>query len=331
MKLLSCLAAVLSIGVLAAPLSAQTLKDPALEALHVAEQWPALQRLATQRLAAQPDDAQAVLALALAAMGGSDDAAARTRALDQARGCADRQPRAAPCQYALGVLLGVQAMTEGMISMARSAGTVKAALTAAHEIDPAWYPARSALLEFHVLAPGLMGGSASRAAELARGAPRPEQVSALQARLAMHDKRFDAALQALAALPPGLEPALAADVRGWGMQAAMGAVNAGQAAKAQPWLERLMRESPGHAAGPYGLARVRGELGDWAESLRLYEAAAALKDAADWPIAYRQGIALQQLGRPDEARAALARFIAGGKGQKASLEDARKRLSQLGG
>ena len=176
-----------------------------------------------------------------------------------------------------------------------------------------------------------MGGSASPAAELARSAPRLEQVSALQARLALQDKRFDAALQAFAAMPPGLDPALAADVRGWGIQAGLGVVNAGQAAKALPWFERQMRESPGHAAGAYGLARVRGELGEWTESLRLYEAAAALKDAADWPIAYRQGIALQQLGRLDEARAALARFIAAGKGQKASMEDARKRLAQLGG
>ena len=114
--------------------------------------------------------------------------------------------------------------------------------------------------------------------------PRPEQVSALQARLALQDKRFDAALQAFASMPLRLEPALAADVRGCGMQAELGLFNAGQAAKAQPWFERQMRESPGHAAGSHGLARVRGELGEWAESLRLHEVAAVLKDAADWPI-----------------------------------------------
>ena len=70
-----------------------------------------------------------------------------------------------------------------MVKMARSVGTVKEALTAAHDIDPTWYPARSALMEFHTMAPGLMGGSSSKAAELARTAPRPEQVSAMQARL----------------------------------------------------------------------------------------------------------------------------------------------------
>jgi Flp pilus assembly protein TadD len=48
-------------------------------------------------------------------------------------------------------------------------------------------------------------------------------------------------------------------------------------------------------------------------------------------VDYRRGIALQELGRKDEARAAYTRFVAAGKGQKAALEDARKRLAELGG
>ena len=313
----------------ASPLVAQTLKDPALEALYVADKPDDLQRLATQRLASQPDDAQAVLALALVALE-RDDPAARRQALARAEACAEKQPRSAPCQYAHGVLLGIQAMSEGMVKAARSAGTVQAALTAAHEIDPTWYPGRSALMEFYLAAPGMLGGSATKAAELARGAPRPEQVSALQGRIAMQDKRLDAATAAFMALPATLEPALAADVRGWGLQAGLGLVASGQAAKAQPYFERQMRDHPGHGAGAYGLARIKGELGDWAEALRLYEAAAGLKGAAEWPVLYRIGIAQQQLKRNDAAKASFTRFIAAGKGQKSSLEDARKRLEQLG-
>ena len=48
-------------------------------------------------------------------------------------------------------------------------------------------------------------------------------------------------------------------------------------------------------------------------------------------MAYRIGIAQQQLRRNDAAKASFTRFIAAGKGQKSSLEDARKRLEQLGG
>ena len=320
----------LALSLLAAPLAAQTLKDPALEALYVADRSDDLQRLATQRLAAQPDDAQAVLALALVALD-RDDGTARRQALARAEACAEKQPRAAPCQYAYGVLLGFQAMSEGMMKAARSAGTVQAALAAAHEIDPAWYPGRSVLMEFYLAAPGMLGGSTTKASELARSAPRPEQVSALQGRVAMQDKRFEAAIAAFMALPATLEPALASDVRGWGLQAGLGLVASGQAAKAQPYFERQMRERPDHGAGAYGLARVKGEQGDWAEALRLYELAAGLKGAAEWPVGYRIGIAQQQLKRHDAAKASFSRFIAAGKGQKSSLEDARKRLDQLGG
>jgi len=47
-------------------------------------------------------------------------------------------------------------------------------------------------------------------------------------------------------------------------------------------------------------------------------------------LAWRVGISLQELGRTDAARASFQRFVAAGKGQKASLDDAKKRLAQLG-
>ena len=308
---------------------AQMLKDPALQALYAAEKNDALQRLAQQRVTTQPDDAQAVLALALAALA-RDDAPARQALLQRAETCIDKQPKAAPCHYALGVVLGVQALSEGMFKAARSAGTVRDALATAQTLEPAWYPARSALLEFYLLAPTMLGGSTSKAAEVAKAAPLPEQVRALEARIAMTERKFDTALQLLATLPGHLEPALAADAQAWAVQCGLGMVNQGQAAKALPAMERLVREQPGRAGPVYALARVRGELGAPEEALKLYDQSAPLKGAADWPIAYRQGLLQQQLGQLDAAKASFARFVSAGKGQKASLDDARKRLEQLG-
>ena len=312
------------------PAAAQTFKDPALEALFTADRGDELQRLAAQRVAAQPDDAQAVLGLAMASLQ-RDDAAARREAIDRAEACVRRQPRTAPCQYALGVVLGIQAMSEGLFKAARSAGTVRDALVAAQALEPLWWPARQALVEFYLMAPGMMGGSPGKAAELARNAPQAEQARAIEGRLALHDRNFDAALQGFMALPAVLEPALAADVRAWGTQAALGLVNAGQAGQARPWFERLLRTAPRDSAGPYGMARVRGAAGEHAEAVKLYQQAAELKGAANWPISYRLGVSLQQLGRHDEARAAYRRFLATGRGQEATLADARKRLEQLGG
>ncbi len=309
---------------------AQMFKDPAFESLYQAERSDDLSKAASQRLAGTPDDPQAVLALGLAALM-KDSADARRQALTRAEACITRDPKVAACQYTHGVLLGVQAMSEGMMKAARSIGTVRQALLSAHELEPSWYPARSALVEFYVEAPGMLGGSSGKAEELAKSAPLPEQAKALQARVQMGDKKHEAALATLLALPANLEPNLNGDVQSWTMQSGMQLVNAKQPAKAVPAFERLMRDKPNSAAGYYGLARAKGELGDWAEALALLEKSAKLKGADSWPVVYRIGIAQQQLGKTDAAKASFKSFIDAGKGQKNSLEDARKRLEQLGG
>lgn len=308
--------------------SAQMLKDPALEALYQADRFDDLQRAAAARVAAQPDDAQAVLGVALAALA-RDDAPARLAAIQRAEACIGKQPKAAPCQYALGTVLGIQAMSEGMFKAARSVGTIRDALQAAHEIEPAWFPARSALSEFYLLAPGMMGGSASKAAELARSAPKPEQVRLLQARAAAQEKKFEQALQLFMALPAELEPVVAEDARAWATQCVLVMAGTGQAAKAQPLAEKMAREHARHAQPAYALARVRAEAGAHEEALKLYEQAAALKGADELPTGYRIGVELHELGRKAEAKAAFTRYLASGKGPKGAKDDAKKRLEQL--
>jgi tetratricopeptide (TPR) repeat protein len=122
---------------------------------------------------------------------------------------------------------------------------------------------------------------------------------------------------------------VADDARAWDVQCGLAAIAAGQPAQAH--FERLVRQNPRLPGAVYGLARARAEAGAHEDALKLYEQAAALKGAQDWPIAYRQGIAQQALGRHDAAKASYTRFINAGKGQKSALDDAKKRLEQLGG
>lgn len=326
---LSALGALLT-TVLAAPAQAQMFKDPALQALYAAERTAELESLSQQRLARQADDAQAVLGLAMVALQ-ADDAPRRDAALQRARACIRLQPQAAECQYALGVVLGVHAMSQGMVKAATSVGTVKDALLQALDAAPQWYPARSAVVEFHLTVPALMGGGASRAREVAHAALRSEQVQAFNGRIALADERPDAALALLQAVPTAADPALAEDVAGWMAQAAFQLLAKGQAAQARPVFERLQREHPGQAVPAYGLGQVHADLGAPADAVRWLEQAARLKGAAALPVDYRLGLALQADGRTEPARAALARFVAAGKGPAKSLDDAKKRLAQLGG
>jgi predicted negative regulator of RcsB-dependent stress response len=224
----------------------------------------------------------------------------------------------------------LQAASEGVLKLATSIGRVRDAMQAALEAEPDWFPARSGVVEFYLLAPGLLGGSTAKALETARAATRPEQTRALQARVALQDKQYDTALQALAGVQAPADSALADSVHGWTTAAAFGLVNAGQATRAQPLFERLSRDRPGDARPVFGLARVQAEAGAHQAALQLLAQAAKLQGATELPLDYRAGIAHQALGQTDAARAALQRFVGSGKGNKGNVEDARKRLEQLG-
>jgi len=322
--------ALLACWLLAAPVQAQMFKEPALQTLYASQRSTALESVSQQRLARQADDAQAVLGLAMVALQ-ADDAGRRDAALQRARACIRQRPQAAECQYALGVVLGVHALSQGMVKAATSIGTVKDALLQALEAAPQWYPARSAVVEFYLTVPALMGGGAGRAREVAHAAPRSEQVQAFDGRIALADDRPEAALALLQAVPTAGDAALEEDVAGWTAQAAFALLARGQAAAARPVFERLQRAQPGQALPAYGLGRVHTDLGAPAEAVRWLEQAARLTGAAVLPIDYRLGLALQADGRTEPARAALARHVAAGKGPAKALDDAKKRLAQLGG
>jgi len=320
--------AALGLCLAAGSASAQMFKDPALESLYADERFDELERSGLQRLAVQADDLQALLAAALGALR-HNDAARRQAVLAQAEGCLQKQPKAAICHYTLGAVLGVQAASVGMLKLAASVGRVKTALTEALALDPLWYPARGAVVEFYLLVPSLMGGSTARALETARGAAHPQQVRALEARIAMQDGKLEQALATLAELKPGNDVPLALDVIGWQRVACFGLLNEGKAEPARWHFERLQRERPDLAFPPYGLGRIGSDAGNHAEALKLYEQSRRLKGADELPIAYRVGIAQQGLGQKEAARASYAAFIKAGKGSPPNLDDARKRLEQL--
>jgi len=313
-----------------APATAQVFKDPALNALYEAERFSDLDQLAQKRAATRADDAQAVLGIAFAAMIGNDGGK-REAAIRRAEACLQAAPLAAPCHYALGSVLGIHALHKGMLKALGSVGRVKDALSKAVELEPAWYTARSALVQLYLSLPGMAGGGATRATEVARGAPRPEQARLLEARVAIKQDRFDAALTLLDEVKPGADSAVADDLQQLRVGAGIGLLGEGKRQQARQVFERLMQEHPTQAAGPYGLARVETEAGAYAEAVALLQRADRLKGADRLAIDYRLGIAEQQQGHTDAARAALQRYLAQGLGSRNSMDDAKKRLAQLGG
>lgn len=312
----------------AVPAQAQLFRDAGLQRLLDGDRVPELGRVAAGRLASQADDAQAVLGVALAALS-SNQAAPREAALKHAEACLKAAPQAAECHYALGSVLGVHAMSQGMMSMASSVGRVKQALSESFRLAPQWYPARGALVEFYLLAPGMLGGSNSRAAELARTAPRAEQVRALEGRVAVAEGRLEQAASQLLALDGVSDPAVVDDMRQWAALAGFQLLGKEQPGKARQVFERLVAQQPAWALGAYGLGRALAVEGQQPEAVRWFEQGRKLRGAEQLPIDYYLGQAYQAQGQAEAARAAYTRFVQRATGQPKQLDDARKRLAQL--
>jgi Tfp pilus assembly protein PilF len=79
------------------------------------------------------------------------------------------------------------------------------------------------------------------------------------------------------------------------------------------------------------MGRVLTDAGAPLEALKHFDAAAKLPLADELPLVYRIGIAQQAAGQKDAARESFKRYVAAGKGSKGNLEDAKKRLAELGG
>lgn len=318
-----------ALGLAAPAVSAQVFKDAAFDGLYRTERITELEQLAHQRLATRADDAQAVLAAGIVAMT-SADSAKHEAAIQRAELCIEKAPQAAACHYVLGAVTGVRSMAQGPLKVITNVGNVRRALEQALVLEPTWYTARSAMVEFYLQAPGFVGGGEDKAAAAAAAAVRPEQVRVLQARVAMKDKRYAEALEALAQVQPGADTAVLDDQLQWWLSAGIGLMGQGKRDEARAAFERLSKAYPDAAMGPYGLARWHTEAGSHVEALKYLQQCAQLKGAGRLPLDYRLGIALQAMGRTDDARAAYNRFIAGGRGAPGALDDAKQRLKQLG-
>jgi hypothetical protein len=158
------------VAVSAAPAQAQALRDPQWKALADARKFAELEQASSARLAAHPEDADAWSAYVQGVLGlnGADASARRDAALAKLTACAKATPQIAACHYGVGAVTGVQVMSQGMMKAAFGIGQVRDEFTRALEIDPTYYPARSGLVQFYLMVPGLAGGSVSKARDVTR-------------------------------------------------------------------------------------------------------------------------------------------------------------------
>jgi tetratricopeptide (TPR) repeat protein len=316
--------------VCAANAGAQPIANAQWNADLLAGRFAQVERAASARIASHPDDMDAHAALTRSALA-LNDSPKRDAALKVMEACAARLPQSAVCQYGAGSLLGAQAISKGVVKAAMSMGSIREYLQTALELDPSMFAARSALAQFYLLAPGLAGGRVSKARELAQNAASryPDQAKVVMAMYDLHEGKLDDAETQLNALNSGPDVEVNEEADEQRARLAFERLNNKNPAKAQATFERFIVERPQLARGHYGLGRVYSETGAWDQAIASFTAAAPLLGAADLPIDYRLGIALQAKGSRELARAAFGRYIAAGKGNPKYLEDAQKRLTEL--
>lgn len=170
----------------------------------IAEDWPALEREANQRLAANPMDGEALHALGRIAIDRQvGSAAQRQSILKQAQSCIAAHPDDAMCQLAYGQVLGEELNAQGGLEALGSVGKVQQAFEAAVANAPANYDARESLVTFYLRAPGIVGGSMRKARKNADEfvAVDGERARLLYALIALQDDEAAKAEQAMNGLP----------------------------------------------------------------------------------------------------------------------------------
>lgn len=298
------------------------------ETLQVLHEQGRDEELLRESLGRSEPEALAAQALAQA---WPNDAAALARAVQAAEACALQHPQQAVCHYALGVVLGVEALRGGWFKGLGLIGRVRAGLERAQALDPQLFDARSHLQQLYLLLPGVAGGGLerARALELEVRDSQPEQAKLLRARLAIKDKRWQDAERELASIRLGDARAFQNDVlQAWSTLSRQW-MKGNEHAHARSRFEALAAQLPQLALPVYALGRVAADAGQHEEALRFYARAQALSGARPLPLDHRMGLSLKELGRMEAAREHLQRFLRHPHAAPSALEDARKLLRAL--
>ena len=309
---------------------AQAADDP-LKVLLFQKNWSAVERLARDRLAADPKDAGALLALGRLPLARQDEAglddAIRTLAA-----CVEAAPDFADCHTWYGQALAVKVVRGNLLEKIRYAPRIRGEFERAVELAPNALGTRFALQEYYLLAPGIIGGSRAKAQEQVALMARANAAYGrmLQAVLDLHDGRLAQAESAVGsvAIPAELD---AADIqRDLMVNIGNSYLRGGQAADGRRVYEAMTRRYPAESTAWLGLGRSLQEQGRLDDALPILEKAFALQPDAVPLLRIAQ--IHQARGDREKAIAYLERAVAFRPALSGrQMEDARARLQALRG
>jgi tetratricopeptide (TPR) repeat protein len=270
------------------------------DALMKAKKYAEAEKAATSVLSQDPANVDAMVARTEAILS-SGRSARVEEAVKQAQQCVTARADDARCQLVLGKALGSKAMNSGMMSAMAYAGDIRNAFKKAVELDPRNLDARFSLLQYYIMAPGIVGGGTGKAENLAAqtAAVNPEAAKLMQARLDIAADNLARAEVAAAAIRAGNDDELAEQQQGTLNTIAFKHLSQKRLAEAERIFNDTAKRFPDNDDAVYGQARVFQEQGKHREALAILEPILIKDERAH--VHYRIAKSLQAIG--DKARA----------------------------
>lgn len=270
------------------------------EPLLKAKKYSEVEKVVATKLAAEPNNADALVAKTdLILIEGKDsrlDEAAKI-----AEQCINANPKNSECHEALGNVLGTKAMKAGVMSAMSYVGKIKDSFKKAVELDPSNFSARNSLLQFYIQAPGFVGGGTSKAKDLIVETIKlsPTAGALFQANLDLADDNYQRAMTGALAVNANGNEELAKIQRGVLSNVGHVLINEKKYADAEKVFTETTLRFPDSAIGSFGIGKNLQEQGKQKEAIPHFEK--AINIDANAAAYYRLAKAQQATG--DKAKA----------------------------
>jgi tetratricopeptide (TPR) repeat protein len=274
-----------------------------------AKKYAEAERAASAVLAKDPANPEALAAKTEAILA-AGQAARIDEAVKLAKQCATAHANHARCQVAVGKALGVKAMNGGMMSAMGYAGDIRDSFKKAVELDPRNLDARFSLLQYYIMAPGIVGGGTGKGETLAAqtAAINPEAGKLMLARLDIAADKLPKAEAAALAVKPGADFDLELQQQNALTSVGFAHMKAKRYTEAERVFGDTFKRFPDSDDAQYGLARAMQEQGRHREALSLLES--LITAAPRSHVQYRMAKSLQALGDKPKAIAAFEKALA---------------------
>lgn len=300
-------------------------------ALMKAKKFAEAERAASAKLAQEPANAEAMAARTEAILAAGSEARIE-EAVKQAEQCVAAHAAYARCHLVVGKALGSKAMHGGIMSAMGYAGTIRDSFKKAVELDPRNQDARFSLLQFYMMAPGIMGGGTGKAETLAAQttAVNAEAGKLMQATLDLAADKVAKAEAAAVAARPGADEDLLEQQESLLFGIGMKYLADKKFADGERVFGGAQKRFPDGDLALYGLSRANQEQGKHREALATLEQ--VLVKLPRPHIHYRIAQSLQALGDKAKAAAAFEKALASKSGlSKKMRSDAEEQLKALKG